>query len=159
MYTFGNFKPSKYNHAWNSNHIMNTYHGSCHCGRVKFKLTTVIDKVVSCNCSICTKKGILHHRVSPEQFSLVEGKQLLSLYQFDTKEAKHYFCSACGIHPFCNPRSAPGMYSINVRCLDDFDLETENHEIINFDGRNWDEAVNKLNEQLNFSSRLNKDDS
>ncbi len=137
---------------------MNTYHGSCHCGQVKFKVTTEIDKVVACNCSICTKKGVLHHRVAPEQFSLVEGKKHLTLYQFDTKEAKHYFCNACGIHSFCNPRSAPGMYSINVRCLDDFDLVTENYEIVEFDGRNWDEAVSKLNEQLNFNPRLSKDD-
>ena len=136
---------------------MNTYHGRCHCGRIKFKVTTVIDKVVACNCSICTKKCVLHHRVAPEQISLVEGKQYLSLYQFDTKEAKHYFCDACGIHPFCNPRSAPRMYSINVRCLDDFDLETENYEIVEFDGRNWEESVTKLNEQLNFSPRLSKD--
>jgi hypothetical protein len=127
---------------------MKTYHGSCHCGRVKFSVTTDIDKVVSCNCSICSKKGVLHHRVTPEQFNLLEGKEYLSLYQFDTKEAKHFFCKECGIHPFSNPRAAPNMYSINVRCLDDFDLESEEYEVVKFDGRNWEEAVAKLNEQL-----------
>ncbi|MGV6860054.1 MAG: GFA family protein [bacterium] len=45
---------------------MNIYHGSCHCGRVKFSVAIRIDKVVSCNCSICSKKGGLHHRVAPE---------------------------------------------------------------------------------------------
>jgi len=127
---------------------MNTHYGSCHCGQVKFSVTTDITKVVSCNCSICSKKGILHHRVTPEQFNLLNGKAFLSLYQFDTKEAKHLFCKECGIHPFCNPRSAPDMYSINVRCLDDFDLEAEEYELIEFDGRNWEDAVEKLNEQL-----------
>jgi hypothetical protein len=127
---------------------MNTYHGSCHCGKVKFSVLAEIDKVVSCNCSICSKKGVLHHRVSAEQFNLLQGKEYLSLYQFDTKEAKHFFCKLCGIHPFSNPRSAPEMYSINVRCLDDYDLEAENFEMIEFDGRNWEEAVAKLNAQL-----------
>ena len=127
---------------------MNHYHGSCHCGRVKFTVNTIIDKVVSCNCSICTKKGVLHHRVAPEQFKLIEGKEFLSLYQFDTKEAKHFFCNACGIHAFSNPRAAPNMYSINVRCLDGFDLETEQYEVIKFDGRNWEQAVSNLNEKL-----------
>lgn len=127
---------------------MNTYHGSCHCGRIRFAVTTDIEKVVSCNCSICSKKGVLHHRVSPGQFNLLEGKEYLSLYQFDTKEAKHFFCKVCGIHPFSNPRAAPNMYSINVRCLDDFDLEIEEYETVEFDGRNWEEAVTKLNEQL-----------
>ncbi len=36
------------------------------------------------------------------------------------------------------------MYSINVRCLDDFDLETANLEIRKFDGRNWEEAIKSL---------------
>ncbi|WP_069472928.1 GFA family protein [Candidatus Marithrix sp. Canyon 246] len=128
---------------------MKTYHGSCHCKKIKFKVTTNLDKVVSCNCSICTKKGVLHHRVTPEQFTLLEGKEYLSLYQFDSKEAKHYFCKQCGIHPFSNPRAAPDMYSINVRCLDDFDLEKESYKIIKFDGQNWEEAVLKLNQQYN----------
>jgi hypothetical protein len=78
--------------------------------------------------------------VIPETFSLIEGK--------------HYFFSACGIHPFCNPSSAPGMYSINLRRLDDFHLETENHEIVEIDGRNWDETVIKLNEQFNFNPKI-----
>ncbi|MCU7843131.1 MAG: GFA family protein [Candidatus Thiodiazotropha sp. (ex Monitilora ramsayi)] len=127
---------------------MKTYHGSCHCGRITFSITTSIDKVVECNCSICSKKGTLHHRVAPEQFSLLEVTESLSLYQFDTKEAKHYFCKECGIHPFSNPRAEPNMYSINVRCLDDFNLEKEEYETVKFDGRNWEEAVAKLNEQL-----------
>ena len=127
---------------------MNMYHGSCHCGKVKFSVTTNIDKIISCNCSICTKKGILHHRVSPAQFNLLEGNEYLSLYRFDSKKAKHFFCKECGIHAFSNPRAAPDMYSVNVRCLDDYDIENENYELVNFDGRNWEEAVEKLNEQL-----------
>ena len=128
---------------------MNTYHGSCHCGRIKFTVTTRVEKVVSCNCSICSKKGVLHHRVTPERFNLDEGKEYLSLYRFATKEARHYFCSVCGVHPFSNPLAAPDMFSINVRCLDDFDLDNETYEIVMFDGRNWEDAVAKLNEQLN----------
>ena len=127
---------------------MKTYHGSCHCGLVRFTVKTTLDRVVSCNCSICSKKGVLHHRVSPENFQLIEGAEQLSLYQFDTKEAKHYFCKVCGIHPFSNPRAAPDMFSINVRCLDDFDLATEQYDVVDFDGKNWEEAVAKLNEEL-----------
>ena len=92
---------------------------------------------------------MLHHRVTPDRFKLLQGQDSLSLYQFDTKEAKHFFCKECGIHPFSNPRSAPDMYSINIRCLDNYDFENEDYEVIKFDGRNWEEAVKKLNEQLN----------
>lgn len=127
---------------------MKIYHGSCHCGRVKFSVTTDIDKIVSCNCSICGKKGVLHHRVEPEQFNFLNGDEYLSLYQFDTKEAKHFFCKECGIHPFSNPRAAPDKYSINVRCLNDFDLEAEEYEVVKFDGSNWEESVAELNDKL-----------
>ena len=68
----------------------------------------------------------------------------ISLYQFDSKIAKHWFCKHCGIHPFSNPRAAPEMYSVNVRCLDDFDLEAAELEIRQFDGRNWEEAIKTL---------------
>ncbi len=126
---------------------MKKYHGSCHCGQVKFTVEATIDKVVSCNCSICTKKGALHLKVDPEQFDLVEGKECLSLYQFGTKEAKHYFCKECGINVFSNPRIAPNMYSVNIRCLNDFDLEVESYEVVKFDGNNWENAVAKLNKK------------
>jgi len=132
---------------------MKTYHGSCHCGRVKFTVNTSIEKVVSCNCSICSKKGVLHHRVEPEQFTLIEGKEDLTLYQFDTKEAKHFFCNVCGIQPFSHPRAAPNMYSINVQCLDDYDLNIASYEVIEFDGRNWEEAVTILNEKLRSNNQ------
>jgi hypothetical protein len=120
---------------------------------VKFTVTTTIDKVVSCNCSICSKKGVLHHRVTPERFRLVEGEAFLSLYQFDTKEAKHYFCHVCGIHPFSRPRAAPDMYSVNVRCLDDFNMDTTEYEVLKFDGRHWEEAVEELNKRLSADKR------
>ena len=103
---------------------MKTYKGSCHCGRVQFEMSTNLDKAIECNCSICTKKGMLHHRIPPERFKLIAGQDALSLYQFGDKTAKHWFCQYCGIHPFSNPRAAPEMYSINIRCLDDFDFQS-----------------------------------
>lgn len=35
------------------------YHGSCHCGAVEYQLKGQLDAVVSCNCSICSRKGYL----------------------------------------------------------------------------------------------------
>jgi len=86
---------------------MQTYGGSCHCGAVRFEIETDLSKAIECNCSICSKKGALHHRVPAENFRLLAGKESLSLYQFGSKTAKHWFYSHCGIHPFSNPRMAP----------------------------------------------------
>jgi hypothetical protein len=117
------------------------YKGSCHCGKVRFEIVTDLNSAAECNCSICTKKGALHHRVPPERFKLVAGEDALTLYQFGTKTAKHWFCKYCGIHPFSNPRAAPDQYSINVHCLDNVDLSKASLEIKKFDGRNWEEAI------------------
>ena len=56
--------------------------------------------------------------VGPENLNIIKGKELLKLYQFHTKEAKHYFCSKCGIHTHANPRSNPKIYAINVGCIE-----------------------------------------
>ncbi len=56
--------------------------------------------------------------VGPDDLKIVKGKDLLQLYQFHTKTAKHYFCSNCGIYTHHNPRSNPAMYRINVACLE-----------------------------------------
>jgi hypothetical protein len=116
-----------------------TYTGSCHCGRVRFAVTAVIDRVSDCNCSICRKKGILHLIVPPERFRLLAGAEALETYRFNTGTAVHRFCRTCGIHPFYTPRSDPDKVDVNVRCLDGVDLSALRVEP--FDGRHWEEAM------------------
>lgn len=64
--------------------------GGCYCGRVRFEVLTPANIEVSeCNCSICTKSGYLHLIVPGEQFSLLSGRETLTLYSFNTHTAKH----------------------------------------------------------------------
>lgn len=51
------------------------------------------------------------------QLEVLEGKDLLSCYQYNTKQAKHFFCSRCGIHCFHQRRFDPGEYAINAACI------------------------------------------
>ncbi len=85
----------------------------------------------------------MHLRITTEEFYLLTGKDALVLYQFETRTASHYFCKHCGIHPYSNPRIAPDMVSVNVRCLDDTDIARD-FEIVNFDGRHWQAAAEAL---------------
>jgi hypothetical protein len=48
----------------------------------------------------------------------VAGEQSLTLYQFNTNTAKHYFCSKCGIYTHHQRRSNPNQYGVNVACLE-----------------------------------------
>jgi hypothetical protein len=68
------------------------------------------------------------HYVPEENFTLIGGEDYLSLYQFHTHTAKHYFCRQFGIYPFHRPRTRPGHYGVNVGCpegVDVFALEPE----------------------------------
>ena len=60
----------------------------------------------------------------PEQaLTVLEGQSLLSLYQWNTSRARHYFCSRCGIYVFHRKRAEPDHFGINVFCLDNFDVK------------------------------------
>ena len=113
--------------------------GSCHCGRVRFRVTADFARITECNCSICAKKGFLHLIVAPEHFELISGKDDLATYQFNTRTAKHTFCRICGVNPFYVPRSDPDKIDVNVRCLDDIDLAAITPKT--FDGQNWEAAM------------------
>jgi len=102
-----------------------TYEGSCHCQKVRYRVTTDLKQVISCNCSICARAGTMLTFVSPEQFELLAGEGELTDYQFNRKNIHHLFCSTCGIKSF-GRGTAPGnkpMVAINVRCLAGVDLD------------------------------------
>ena len=65
--------------------------------------------------------------VDPKNFRIIKGEDLLTLYQYHTKVAEHYFCSKCGIYTHSNPRSNHDkVYMINVACIEGvkpFELE------------------------------------
>jgi hypothetical protein len=121
--------------------MLETMEGGCHCGRVRFRVTADLASATDCNCSVCTKKGILHLIVAPDQFVLLSGKDDLTTYEFNTKVAKHMFCKHCGIHPFYVPRSDPDKVDVNARCLDNVDLAKISPKP--FDGKNWEAAIER----------------
>ena len=118
---------------------MQTYSGACHCGRVQFRVTADITTATICNCSVCTKKGIVHLVVDPSQFELVSGESELSSYRFNTGVAEHKFCRHCGMHPFYTPRSDPDKIDVNLRCVDGVDLD--HLDLRPFDGEHWERAI------------------
>ena len=119
--------------------MLETYHGGCHCGRVRFRIRADLGAIGECNCSICTKKGILHLPVPLDRFELLCGERELTTYRFNTGTAQHTFCRHCGIHAFYVPRSDPDQISVNARCLDEIDVAALKPSRF-FDGRNWEAA-------------------
>ena len=68
----------------------------CHCGEVEAEINVPdnLEKVLKCNCSICKRKGAIMSMVKNEDFKIIKGEDKLTLYQFHSKIAKHYFCSS-----------------------------------------------------------------
>ena len=109
-----------------------TYSGGCHCGRVRYEAEADLSRVMSCNCSICRKRGSLI--VPAAKFKLQSGGDALTDYQFNRKVIHHLFCSSCGTASFARGTGPDGaeMVAINVRCLDGVDLDGLN--VVPFDG-------------------------
>lgn len=102
-----------------------TYTGGCHCGAVKYRITTALENAVVCNCSICHKTGTALAFAPAAQFQLVSGEDELTDYQFGKKRIHHLFCRRCGVRSFgrgAMPDGTP-VVAINVRCLDGVDLD------------------------------------
>ena len=100
--------------------IQLTHQASCHCGGVVLELD-LPDGIVSphrCDCSICRRRGAIVAAVPLSGLRVVQGQELLSLYQFNTRTAKHYFCSRCGTYTHHQRRSNPQQFSYNVGCLE-----------------------------------------
>ncbi len=101
-----------------------TYRGSCHCGAVRFTLTS--DPITSgrrCNCSMCTRKGaVMSVRYYPPEEITVEAEpDALAVYLWGDRMVNHYFCKRCGIYPFHDSTEKPGHYRVNLGCVEGID--------------------------------------
>jgi hypothetical protein len=125
---------------------MKTYHGSCHCGAVRFEARfDLAAGTIRCNCSICTKKRWWGAMVKPQDFHLLAGEEALEEYTFGRHIEKHRFCRHCGVQPFVLGESpVRGEFvAVNVGTLDGVDdAELAAAPIRYIDGRHdrWDAA-------------------
>ena len=111
------------------------YLGSCHCGQVAFEVEGEIDGVLSCNCSICQRKGSLLWFVPRSALKLKTPEDKMATYTFNKHVIQHHFCPRCGIHPF-GEGSAPNgdkMAAVNVRCIEG--VEIESLKVQHYNGR------------------------
>ena len=94
--------------------------GSCHCGAVVFevRLSDGIAVARRCDCSLCARRGAVAVSAPLDGITYFTGEDKLTLYQFGTMTAEHYFCSVCGIYTHHRRRSNPDEIGVNLACLD-----------------------------------------
>lgn len=100
--------------------IRPVHKASCHCGAVQFEvsLPNGLENPHRCSCSFCRMRGAIAAGVPLDALRITRGADKLTLYQFNTMTAKHYFCSICGIYTHHQRRFNPNQFSFNVACLE-----------------------------------------
>lgn len=93
---------------------------TCHCDAVELAvhLSDGLATARRCDCSFCARRGAIAVSAPLDGIEIVRGAQNLTLYQFGTGTAKHWFCKTCGIYTHHQRRSNPNEYGVNVGCLD-----------------------------------------
>ena len=94
---------------------------ACHCGTVRFRvrLTDEFNTIRRCTCSYCRMRGAIAASAALSDIEFEAGEDNLTLYQFNTGTAKHYFCRTCGIYTHHQRRSNPNQFGINIACIAD----------------------------------------
>lgn len=93
---------------------------ACHCRRVRFEVTLTdgLNTARRCNCSFCRMRGAVVVSAELGGVRILSGEEALAEYQFNTKTAKHYFCSVCGIYTHHQRRSNPRQFGVNAACIE-----------------------------------------
>ena len=111
-----------------------SFRGSCHCGRLAYTVDEDLPtRAMACNCSICRRKGALHHFTTPDKFSFSGSEQDVAGYEWNKRVIRHEFCRTCGCAPFAHGTGPNGpQVEINLRCAPGIDLDSL--QIEKFDG-------------------------
>lgn len=97
---------------------------TCHCGAVELEapLSEGLEAARRCDCSFCARRQGANVSARASDVTVVRGAEALSLYQWGTMTAEHWFCRICGIYTHHRRRSDPGEIGINVGCIEGVDL-------------------------------------
>ena len=106
------------------------YEVKCHCGKVKLNIESDLSIIKQCNCSICKRKNAKMNILPKEAIISISGEENLSVYQFGTNIAKHYFCKNCGIYTHHQRKSDPNGIGVNIGCIDEIDSFQYNVEVL-----------------------------
>jgi hypothetical protein len=115
-----------------------TFKGQCHCGAVRFTVSTDLSGMGDCNCSRCRRLGWVMQSVPAADFTLLSGADRLAPYHFNTHRIDHQFCRECGIEAFASGMDGEGnkTFIVNVNCLEGVP-PIDRNTIKHWDGASW----------------------
>ncbi len=92
---------------------------SCHCGAVELTFTPSepLSEAARCDCSFCRRRAAATVAVPEADIAITKGADNLTLYQWNTGTAEHYFCKTCGIYTHHRRRSNPREFGVNLGAI------------------------------------------
>ncbi len=110
---------------------------TCHCGACELRVTLSdgLNTARRCDCSFCRRRGAAAVTAPKDGIEVVKGAETMTLYQFGTNTAQHYFCSVCGIYMYHRRRSNPNEFGVNMGGIEG--VNPAEHEPIA-----WSDGVN-----------------
>jgi hypothetical protein len=111
-----------------------TYHGSCHCGAVRFTAEIDLDEGIrKCNCTWCVKQKMWKAFSYGDGLHLLSGEDHLAGYQakgssWPEGHVHHRFCQSCGVNVFSRGylEMSPfdgWFHAVNLNAIDDLSPE------------------------------------
>ncbi len=121
--------------------------GSCHCGNVKFEISSEIQGFKHCHCHTCRK---IHGTVygssavtSRDGFRIVSGSDSIKEYE-SSPGKKRCFCATCGSHVYAYRDDKPSFVIIRLGTLDGDQGIRATHHIWMSQKASWYEVVDDL---------------
>jgi hypothetical protein len=91
--------------------------GSCHCGAVTLELAEKPDYLFDCNCSMCSKHGVLWGYFEPDQVTINGDTKTYSRIDREVPAVDIHFCGSCGCSTHWTPKThiAQNRMGANMR--------------------------------------------
>ncbi|WP_322864932.1 GFA family protein [Aquicoccus sp. G2-2] len=123
---------------------MNVFRLTCHCGAVELEVAPSVPFSAArhCDCSFCRRRAAATVTVPLDALRIVKGEDALTLYQWGTKTAQHYFCKTCGCYTHHRRRSNPTEYGVNLGAIDGVNPR-------DFEPLRWADGVNHPSDRKN----------
>jgi hypothetical protein len=78
---------------------LKTYHGSCHCGEIRYEADMDLAQGAGrCNCTYCLKTRAWSAFVKPDAFRVTAGEDRAVSYHKHELAPEKFHCSTCGVH-------------------------------------------------------------
>ena len=93
---------------------------SCHCGAVRLEVNAELESVTECNCSTCSRWGMLNWKVPSKAVRLATPSTGMGTYYWRFANEGFHWCRNCGTPMY---RSWPhDTITLNARCIEGIDI-------------------------------------